>query len=207
MAGIYMQERGVAVRVFGIDKIALVALGLVGVNLATKTGFPDLLAQGISHKQQYWNPSLIGILFGVVDVAVFKLIIHPEPLNSLTPFMQPFPYSVLLYTAGAVETEVIHRLLPIPILMWSIGGLIVKDSTSQKVFWVLAIVSSIIEPYYQLITNSIGLLIFSFINGFIFNFIQVVYFRWYGFLASLFVRLGHYLIWHILFGVITEYAS
>jgi hypothetical protein len=112
----------------------------------------------------------------------------------------------LLYTSGALETEVIHRLLPIPLLMWLIGSFLLKDTASPKLFWILAVLTSLVEPYMQMLTDSVGLMIFSFLSGFIFNFIQAICFRWYGFLASLFVRLGHYLVWHILFGLMTEYT-
>jgi hypothetical protein len=37
------------------------------------------------------------------------------------------------------------------------------------------------------------------------NLSQAVYFRKAGFLASLTLRLGHYILWHILLGVHVEY--
>ena len=200
-----MQSNGVSVRLFSIDNIALVTCGIIGIYLSPKIGFPNLIDERISNRQRFGYPVGIGIAFALVDVALFKLIIHPEPLEELTPFMQPFPYSILLYISGALETEVMLRLLPIPVLMWLFGKIIVKNTNFSSLFWILAVGTSMIEPYLQLITDSIGLIIFSFLSGFLFNFIQVLFFRWYGFLASLFIRLGHYLIWHVAFGVFTEY--
>jgi hypothetical protein len=204
--GPVLADLGKQVRIFGIDSLVLVVTGLLGVYLAPRTGFPSLADSRISGWQRYWLPLFTGIGFGIVDVAFFKVFIHPEPLTALTPSMQPFPYSLLLYTSGALETEAIHRLIPIPLLMWLIGGFMLKDARSAKLFWVLAVLTSLVEPYMQMITGSVGLMIFSFLSGFIFNFIQALCFRWYGFLACLFVRLGHYLVWHILFGIITEFV-
>lgn len=204
--GPMLADRGEQIRIFGMDSLIIVLLGLPGIYLTTRTGFPQLTDARISAAQRYWLPAFAGIGFGLVDVAFFKVFIHPEPLKAITPFMQPFPYSLLLYTSGALETEVIHRLLPIPLLMWLIGSFLLKDTASPKLFWILAVLTSLVEPYMQMLTDSVGLMIFSFLSGFIFNFIQAICFRWYGFMASLFVRLGHYLVWHILFGLMTEYT-
>jgi hypothetical protein len=193
------------IRIFGWDEIAIITFGLLGIYLAPLTGFPDLLDEHISNRQRILVPACIGIVFGFGDVALFKFFIHPEPLTALTPFMQPFPYSVLLYTAGALETEAIHRLVPIPLLMWLIGGFMLKNASSSGLFWILAVLTSLVEPYIQLITDSPALMIYSFLNAFAFNLIQAVFFRKSGFMAALFIRLGHYLIWHIAFGFITEY--
>lgn len=37
-------------------------------------------------------------------------------------------------------------------------------------------------------------------SGFAFNLTQAYFFRQYGFLAALSVRLGDYLVWHIIYG-------
>ena len=52
IAGILMEERGIQVRMFGLDKIALVALGRAGMYLAPKTGFPDMLDPAIANRRR-----------------------------------------------------------------------------------------------------------------------------------------------------------
>ena len=40
----------------------------------------------------------------------------------------------------------------------------------------------------------------SFIPDYAFNFVQAAYFRRYGFLSAIVVRLGVYLVWHVIYG-------
>ncbi len=205
LTGYWLAGRGAPVRVFGYDSLALVALGALGVYLSHRTGFPHPFEVRVTTRQRLLVPALIGLGFGLGDVALFKFVIHPAPLTGLTPFMQPFPYSVLLYAAGALETEALHRLIPIPLLLWLAGKVFPGKETSPGLFLVLAVLTSGVEPYLQLPEGSGGLLAYSFGNGFVFNLLQALFFRWYGLLAALSVRLGHYLVWHVLFGLVTEY--
>ena len=72
-------------------------------------------------------------------------------------------------------------------------------------FWAGAILTAIREPMEQLPDGGILLLVYSLLTGFFMNFLQAVWYRKAGFLASLSVRLGHYFVWHILLGIYIEY--
>ncbi len=72
-------------------------------------------------------------------------------------------------------------------------------------FWTGAILTSLREPLEQHGDDTILVVLYALITGFFMNLLQAVYFRRAGFLASLTLRLGHYLIWHILLGVYLEY--
>jgi hypothetical protein len=181
---------GHAIRLFGFDEVLLVALGLLGVWLAPRTGFTDLFDAQVSNRQRFGRPLL-----------VYTWVIHPEPVTELTPFMQPFPYSILLYSSGALYTDCLYRLIPLPLLMWLVGGLILRNPKTEWLFWVLALLSSLVEPIEQLLTDSPVLIAYSFGTGYAMNLIQAVFFRRYGFLACLSVRLGHYTLWHVGFGL------
>ena len=199
--GEHLAGRGVPnLRRFGWDGVALVALGGLGAALAPRVGFADLLGGPVSAWQRFGRPLLVGLGFAVADVAVFRLIIHPQPLTGLTPFMQPFPYSLLLYGSGALYTDCLYRLLPIPVGMVLIGGVFLKNPRSEGLFWVLALLTSLVEPLEQLITDSPTLMAYSFGTGYAMNLAQAVFFRRFGFLAGLLVRLGHYALWHVGFG-------
>ncbi|MCU0352586.1 MAG: hypothetical protein MUD08_02430, partial [Cytophagales bacterium] len=113
-------------RLFSWDGVGLVAAGFIGIWLAPRTGFADLLDWRVSSWQRFGQPFIVGLGFAVADVAVYKLVIHPEPITALTPFMQPFPYSVLLFGSGALYTDCLYRLIPMPVLMWLIGGFLLK---------------------------------------------------------------------------------
>lgn len=193
-----------AIRLFGVDGVLLVALGGLGIWLAPRTGFADLLDARVSGWQRFGRPLLIGLAFGLADLLLYKLVMHPEPVTSLTPFMQPFPYSILLYGSGALYTDCLYRLIPIPLLMWLIGRFLLHDQKNERLFWVLAGLTSLVEPLEQLITDSPGLIIYSFGTGYAMNLLQAIFFRRYGFLAGLSIRLGHYALWHVGFGLAVE---
>ncbi len=149
-------------------------------------------------------PVAIGIVFGILDLLVFKVILHPEAYRELPPFTQPFPYSMFLYFSGAFEVEVFYRLIPLTLIL-IIGNWYKKGKYYMIFFWAGAILTAIREPLEQLPDGGILLLVYSLLTGFLMNFLQAVWYRKAGFLASLSVRLGHYFVWHILLGIYIEY--
>ncbi len=205
LTGQWLARQGVAgIRIFGPEEIALIMLGGAGIWLAPRTGFPDLLDARTPDQQRFLYPFLIGLGFAGADLTVFKLVMHPGPVTALMSFMQPFPYSLLLYGSGAIYTDTLYRLIPIPVLMWAGGSLLLKDTKNEHLFWGLALLTSLIEPIDQLITDTPELALYSFITGYAMNLLQALYFRQSGFLAGLMIRLGHYMLWHILFGLWVE---
>jgi hypothetical protein len=69
-------------------------------------------------------------------------------------------------------------------------------------FWALAVLTSLLEPLGMLADLQVlpvGLMVFLGMALFSINFTQAVFFRKYGFLASILVRLGFYLVWHVLY--------
>lgn len=201
LVGQHLAARGVpGLRLFGWDGVGLVALGFGGIVLARRAGFTDAFEGRVSTTRRVGQPLLIGLGFGLADVAVFTRFIHPEPVTELMPFMQPFPYAVLLYGAGAVYTEVLYRFLPLPILQFVLGRYLAREAHRERLFGVLALLSSLVEPLQQLLTGSVGLLVYSFGTGFAMNLTQALFFRRYGYLAALLVRVGHYALWHVGFG-------
>jgi hypothetical protein len=134
---------------------------------------------------------------------VFKIILHPEPYSELPPFTQPFPYSLFLYFSGAFEIEVFYRLIPLTLLLLA-GNYFRKGKYYELFWWVAVGVTAIREPLEQLPSGSLLLIAYSLVTGFMMNFLQVVWYRKAGFLSSLSIRLGHYLIWHILLGMYIE---
>ncbi|OIN60698.1 hypothetical protein [Arsenicibacter rosenii] len=205
LTGLYLTGQGAAgLRIFGPEEIGLIVIGGAGVWLAPRTGFPDLLDARVPDSQRFLFPFLIGLGFGAADIAVFTLVMHPAPVTGLMPFMQPFPYSLLLYGSGALYTDTLYRLIPIPVLMWGAGNLLLKDTRNEHLFRGLALLTSLIEPIDQLITDTPELALYSFMTGYAMNLLQALYFRQSGFLAGLMIRLGHYTLWHILFGLWVE---
>lgn len=191
-------------RVWDYLNIVILLLGIPFLFLQTQAKIPNFFEATISNKQRFLIPVLIGAVFGILDVIVFKLILHPEPYSELPPFLQPFPYSCFLYFSGALEIEIFYRLIPLTIILL-LGRWFANGKYFNTFFWTAAVLTSLREPLEQLPDGAIALVIYSLLTGFLMNFLQAIFYKKSGFLASLTIRLGHYLFWHILLGIYVEY--
>jgi len=171
--------------------------------LQSRAGLPDFWTKEISTFQRIGIPVLIGITFGLLDVLVFKVMLHPEPYTELPPFLKPFPYSILLYFSGAFEIEVFYRLVPLTLILL-IGKWWKQGKYFQIFFWTGAVLTALREPIEQLPDGNALLILYSLLTGFLMNLLQAIWYKKAGFIASLVLRLGHYLIWHILLGVYVQ---
>jgi hypothetical protein len=193
-------------RVWEYQNILILLLGIPFLFLQSKVNLPDFLEDNITNKQRFQKPLLIGALFGILDVIVIKGLLHPEPFTELPPFLQPFPYSIFLYFSGAFEIEIFYRLIPLTIILllgkWVAGGKYISIF-----LWTAIILTSLREPLEQLPNGELWFIAYSSFTGFLMNFFQALSFKNAGFLASLTVRLGHYLFWHILLGIYVQYLE
>lgn len=193
-------------RIWNYENILLLLLGIPFLFLQSKANLPNFLEVGISNKRRFLKPILIGAMFGILDIIVVKLLLHPEPYTELPPFLQPFPYSTFLYFSGALEIEVFYRLIPLTVIL-----LLGKWFSNGKYFdiflWIAIVLTSLREPLEQLPNGELWFVAYSLLTGFLMNFLQAINFKNAGFLASLSLRLGHYLFWHILLGIYVQYVE
>jgi hypothetical protein len=190
-------------RVWDWSSVFVLFIGVPFLFLQQQARLPDFWQKDISHKTRFFIPLLIGIGFGLLDVLVVKVIMHPEPYTELPPFLQPFPYSLFLYFSGALEIEVFYRLIPLTVILL-VGNWYKKGKYYTGFFWAGAVLTAIREPLEQLPDGNAALIIYSLVTGFAMNFLQAIWYKKSGFLASIILRLGHYLIWHILLGIYVE---
>jgi len=193
-------------RVWEWSNILLLLIGIPLLFFQQEARLPDFWQTGISSKKRFYLPALTGIGFGLLDILVIKAIMHPEPYIDLPPFLQPFPYSLFLYFSGALEIEVFYRLIPLTIILF-IGSRYKEGKYYTVFFWAGAFLTALREPLEQLPSGNIGLVIYSLVTGIAMNLLQAIWYKRAGFLASLSLRLGHYLIWHILLGIFVEYVE
>jgi len=192
------------VRVWDIVNILIMCIGIPFVFLQSKAGLPNFWQESVSSKNRFIKPFFLGLFFGLLDVIVFKIILNPGPYQELPPFLQPFPYSIFLYVSGAFEIEVFYRLIPLTIILL-IGSQFKKGRYLNHFFWAGAILTALREPLEQLGYDTIPVIIYALITGFPMNLLQAIYFKKAGFLSTLTLRLGHYLLWHILLGIYVEF--
>lgn len=193
-------------RVWDWTTIIILLAGIPFCFLQTHSRLPDFMDEKVSSYNRFFFPALIGIVFGLLDVIVIKIIMHPEPYTELPPFLQPFPYSLFLYVSGAFDVEVFYRLIPITMLLFT-GARFKEGKYYGWFFWAGAVLTALREPLEQLPSGGIALILYSLLTGFGMNFLQAIYFKKSGFLAALSMRLGHYMIWHILLGIYVEFIE
>jgi hypothetical protein len=192
-------------RIWTYENIALLLIGLPFIFLQQHAGLPCIYNSENSLSNRLFKPLLIGILFGIADLIVIEFFLTATTHTSMPPYTQPFPYSLFLYSSGAFEIEVFYRLIPITLVLL-IFSKIKKGAYQSQAFWVIAILTALREPIEQLPLDAVWWFIaYSVATGFAMNFIQAIYFRKFGWASSVYIRLGHYLVWHILNGIYIQY--
>lgn len=191
-------------RIWSVENLFWLVLGVPFLFLQNYVGIPNLYQPSISNKIRFEQPIFIGALFGILDILVIKIIQHPQAYTELPPFLQPFPYSIFLYFSGALEIEVFYRLIPITLLLL-IGKKIADGRYFNYFLWTAIFATSLREPLEQLPTGEYWYITYALLSGFIMNYLQGIYYKNAGFIATLSLRLGHYLLWHILLGFYVQY--
>jgi hypothetical protein len=191
---------------FAWPVLALVAaLGAIGAALAPGTGFPAAESVLSAPRRGLLLPAAIGLAIAAVEVVFDVTTGYSRLLNAAHGIERQytdFPSMLLVFTAFAIYVEPIYRLLPIPLLLWLISGLALRGRWQVPVFWVLAVLFSLFEPLNQAsVVPGVPFAWWAFDLGlgFGFNLTQALFFRRYGFVASIAVRLGYYLLWHVLY--------
>ena len=203
--GSYLSQQGIAVRQWHWTNLLLVLPIVPLLFLQKPAGLPEISCV-TKAKCAWWQTVGVGVVFGLLDVLVIKCIMHPQPYTELPPFLQPFPYSLFLYGAGALEVELFYRMLPLTLFLL-LEGWLGKGRWRKVVIAVLAVVTSLIEPLQQWPDGAVWFVVYATASGVAMNAWQFRSYLQYGAGGSLAVRLGHYLIWHILLGVYVQFVE
>jgi hypothetical protein len=190
-------------------------IGFLGVLLSMRTGFPDALDKSISNAQRIRLPILLGAGLGILAIIIDQLTHGTKFLEMQTgeaSFNIYFPASLFVYSGGIVLVEAAFRILAIPLCIWLISNLLLRGRGQNQTFWISAVILSLFEP----VTQGLGIIFLKptaepmmllltqflpyFSTNYPLNLGQAVLFRKYGFLASFAMRLGFYLMWHIIYG-------
>ncbi len=191
-------------RLWEFENILFISIGIPFLFILPKANLKFIGGDQLTVKQEIFIPVCIGIIFGLLDLLVIEFILPHARHTSLPPYTQPFPYSIFLYFSGALEIELFYRLIPIAIILFAFNKFKVGKYFNQA-FFVAAILTSIREPLEQMPGGPGWFIVYSLISGFAMNYLQAYFFKTQSFISSLSIRLGHYLIWHILNGVFIEY--
>ena len=187
------------------------ALGLIGIWCGRATGFPEAWDARVSVRQRLLLPLAIGLGLGAAETALDMLTAGTQALAAVTgqpSFNIDFPGSLLAYSGGAIQVEVLFRLFSLPFLLWLISGVVLRGRGRRPTLWVLGALAAGFEPVTQGVVGFLGgggvltpLMLAAYMaTALPSNVLAVVLFRRYGLLAPLALRWGEYLIWHILYG-------
>jgi hypothetical protein len=180
-------------------------VGMVGVLLSQRTGFPEAWKAGESLWQRLILPTIVGLGLGATMVLIdlqtgFTASFAAN--HGVTQQYTDFPSMFFIFTSASIIVETVYRLLIIPLLLWVTSNVILKGKAQTQIFWGLAVLTSLLEPLGQIsdlrvlpgaLAVALGVIYFGV------NMIQAGFFRKYGFLAAIMVRVGFYLVWHVLY--------
>lgn len=174
--------------------LAVSVLGLGGVRVGSRAGFPGMLEPSVSIRERVVVPGVLGGAAGVV-LSLLDVVV---PLG--IPHV-PWPMSVAFYAYGAVFTEIAFRLMPLPAAAW-LGGRVGGPRGASVAFWAVALLTSLVEPVgvtAVVEVSGVALLAARAVT-FLVNMEAAYMLRRQGFLAALITRVVFYLVWHVVYG-------
>ncbi|MFO7658373.1 MAG: hypothetical protein R6W78_15045 [Bacteroidales bacterium] len=184
-------------------------LGLVSVYLLNLTGLKKLWDADVSIKNKIFIPFATGLLLGLIQsvydffTGASKEIVASMGLGDMHI---AFPFSIPLYFGGAIIVSIIYYLIPITIVVYLVSTKLLKGKAEGTVFWSVGILIALFEPLTNpglSVIQQVGIVAIPLsISVLIFNLTTILFIRRFGFIAALFLRLGHYAIWHILYPIV-----
>lgn len=182
-------------------------LGAAGLFFYQQCQFPR--PGEVSKRMAWLYPALAGVALGLLSIVNDQLTDWTgfvETKMNIPSIHISFPQSIVIYPAGAIVHEIFNRIFLLSFACW-IGMKLSRSKTvTPPVFWVSAILTSLIEP-----AGSIGLMAFSvvaavssFCVDFLINLTQAWFMTRAGFVAAVVCRVGLYLVWHVAYGWVTS---
>lgn len=186
-------------------------LGYLGYILSRKVGFADIWDEGVTNRQRFVTPALIGLGLGIFLIVADTVFSRFHDLGPLPH--PPFPTSIVASATAGIGEEVIFRLFFISFWMWLISRVILKGRGQNPVFWIVAVLSALAFAFghlpsvmflYDFTTVGdmppalLGEMIL--LNG-VLSLFTAYYFRKYGFLAPVGIHFWTDVVWHVVWGV------
>ena len=116
-------------------------LGFLGLKFSQKLGFADIWDSGVSNRQRFLIPALVGIAIGVFFIFTDAILSQLYTLGSLPH--PPFPTSLIASTSAGIGEEIMFRLFFISFWVWLISYVILKKRWQNQIFWAVAIFSAL----------------------------------------------------------------
>ncbi|MEE4177974.1 MAG: hypothetical protein V2I46_10725 [Bacteroides sp.] len=185
------------------------SLGFFSVYLLNLTGLKKLWDGRVGLNYKITLPFVTGLLLGVIH-STYDLFSGAASEIAATMGLEnihiAFPFSIPVYSGGAILVNTIYYLIPIPILVFLVSTKILKGKAESIVFWTVGILIALFEPLTNpgvSVLKQVGPVAIPLsVSVLVFNLVTVLFIRKYGFVSAYFLRFGHYAVWHILYPII-----
>jgi hypothetical protein len=185
----------------------LTVAGSLSVWLGPRARLPDLWDPRRSPRTWLLLPAVVGLGLGAVSLTVHTFTGYAQVIAdaaNVPTINVPFPKSILFYSGGAIIVEALYRLILITLPLWIVGTVILRGRGQATVFWIVALLTSLVEPAGQmsLVAGHPGVMVAMGVAMYGMNVFEALLFWRYGLLAPLAFRLTFYLVWHVVGGAI-----
>jgi len=187
-------------------------LGLLGLRLTRKLGYPDLLDTRVNNRWRFLNPCMAGLWLGLLFIVADNLFARTHQYGALPH--PPFPLSLIASFNAGIGEEMVFRLFFIPFLVWLISRVVLKGAQENLVFWNAAIFSAVffaaghIPSVMILLETSMPADIpptmmaeIFLLNG-VLSLVAAYFLRRGGYLAAATVHTSADLVWHVIWGLL-----
>lgn len=196
----------------GVMLVLYGGLGLIGLMLSRKLGFPEIWDEKVSNRQRFGVPLLIGAEAGVFFILADIILSRFHPLGALPH--PPFPTSLVASATAGIGEEILFRLFFISFWVWLISYVILRNKGQTPVFWVVTTMSALVfasghlpsimilyslKEINQVPPVMLGEILL--LNG-VLSFLAAYYWRKYGFLAAVGIHFWADVVWHVIWGAI-----
>ncbi|MFO7894373.1 MAG: CPBP family glutamic-type intramembrane protease [Longimicrobiales bacterium] len=187
-------------------------LGYLGLRAVRAVDFAGIWDEGVSARQRFALPATLGVLLGLLFIAVDNLLAAHNGIGALPH--PPFPISVVASITAAIGEEIIFRLFLVGGGYWLLSRLVKTPRGREGVFWAVALfsagafTSAHLPSFLYLVGEGdpasaslapILLLELLIMNGFL-SLVAAVLLRRYGLLAAIGVHFWVDIFWHVIWG-------
>jgi hypothetical protein len=192
---------------FSWQAIGIIGLaGLAGVLMLNQTGLRKLWDTGVGTGRKTILPFAAGLLLGAIQSTYDFFTGAGDKIAAsmgLEGMHIDFPFSIPIYTGGAIIVSTMYYLVPISLVVFLLSTKILKGKAEGTVFWTVGILIAVFEPLTNpgiSVIRDVGLVALPLsLSVLVFNLAAIYSIRKFGFVAAIFLRLGHYAVWHVIY--------
>jgi membrane protease YdiL (CAAX protease family) len=195
----------------GIGIVLYGGLGYLGLILARRLGFADLYESGVTNRQRFLIPGLIGAALSVFLIVGDIIFSHFNGIGRLQH--PPFPSSIFASLSAGIGEEIIFRLFFISFWVWLVSKVLLRGWGQGPVFWVFTSLSALAFalghlPSVMMLYNfnsfndvTAGLLAEVILLNGVVSVFAAYYMRKSGFLAAASIHFWTDIVWHVVWGL------